>query len=407
MGKNRTNKSWVVFSVLYFSGIVMVLCQFSVPPVMSQLVSELNIDLTTAGWLMSIFAVAGIVLALPAAAILQRLRAKTTGLAALGCAVLGTLLGILAGGSTTMLLARLIQGIGLGLISVIAPAVIHMWFPMQKLGRPMGIWATWVPAGSMAAFLLAAPLTTAWGWRSMWWFCLALCLAALLLYVWIVDEPNAATETTAQQVPTRLKASEFVNQVLLNRNSLLLATAFCAYNFAFIGLLTWEPTYLIEEAGLLPANANFMVSLITISAVVTCVVTGFVLPWISKPQRLITISMLLLGIITIWCFRLTHPALLVAGMLVIGMVTHVTPPTVFTLAPAAAKADRFSGYSVALAIIGQNVGMMLGPPAVGFMIQHTGWHAGSAPLVLALAIGLIASLFVTKTTRGNLCPNDH
>ena len=404
MEQNRTNRSWAVFSVLYFTGIVMVICQFSVPPVMSQLVSELNIDLTMAGWLMSIFAVAGIVLALPAAAILQRLRAKTTGLAALGCAVLGTLLGILADGSTTMLLARLVQGIGLGLISVIAPAVIHMWFPMQKLGRPMGIWATWVPAGSMAAFVLAAPLTTAWGWRSMWWVCLALCLAALLLHMWIVGEPDTTTE---QQAPSRLTASEFVGQVLLNRNSLLLATAFCAYNFAFIGLLTWEPAYLIEKAGLLPAKANFMVSLITLSAVVTCIVTGFVLPWISKPQRIITISMLLLGIVSIWCFRLTRPAQLVAGMIVVGMVTHITPPTVFTLAPAVAKADRFSGYSVAMVIIGQNIGMMLGPPAVGFMIQHNGWHAGAFPIVLALAMGLLASLFVTKSTRGTLCPNDH
>ena len=58
---------------------------------------------------------------------------------------------------------------GIGLIGVIAPATIAMWFPLARQGVPMGIWATWVPVGSVLMYNLAPALAAARGWQAVWW----------------------------------------------------------------------------------------------------------------------------------------------------------------------------------------------------------------------------------------------
>ena len=166
----NNKKAWLVFVVVYIASVVIPMCQFKVPPVMQLLINDLNINLATAGLLMSIFAIAGIILAVPAAVLLQKLGPKTSGLVALGCAVVGSLIGALAGNATTLLISRIIEGVSMGLIGVVAPAVVCMWFPPEKRGLPMGLWATWVPVGIFLTYNFAGPLSDSFGWQGLWWF---------------------------------------------------------------------------------------------------------------------------------------------------------------------------------------------------------------------------------------------
>ena len=54
----------------YLAGVAVALNQSKVPPVMQVLLQSLHMDPATGGWLMSAFAVAGIILGLPAAFVL-------------------------------------------------------------------------------------------------------------------------------------------------------------------------------------------------------------------------------------------------------------------------------------------------------------------------------------------------
>src|SRR5512143_3747353 len=165
-----TRKAWAVMLAAYLAGVAIALNQSKVPPVMQALLHSLNMDTTTGGWLMSAFAVAGIVLGIPAAFVLAKLGPKVSGLIALGCTLLGSIVGALASGPAMLLGGRVVEGIGLGLIIVVAPTVISMWFPPEKRGLPMGIWASWVPVGSFVIYNLAGPLLQSFGWQSIWWF---------------------------------------------------------------------------------------------------------------------------------------------------------------------------------------------------------------------------------------------
>ena len=127
---------------------------------MPLLMAGFHLDLTQAGVLMSIMAAIGLILAIPASIVLQRLGPKTTILVALGFLACGSLFGALAANFAWLFGSRILEGVGSGLMGVAAPATISMWFPPEQRGAPMGIWATWVPIGTVMVYNLAPALSS-------------------------------------------------------------------------------------------------------------------------------------------------------------------------------------------------------------------------------------------------------
>ena len=164
---SHKKKAWAVMLAVYFASIAAAVNQFKVPPVMQRLMAELGLDMVAGGWAMSVFSVAGLVLAIPTALILRRWGLKLTGTVAMGCTLTGAVVGALSPSATALMAGRLIEGAGSGLIAIIAPAAISAWFPARERGMPMGLWATWVPVGNVIMFNLAHPLMEPFGWRSV------------------------------------------------------------------------------------------------------------------------------------------------------------------------------------------------------------------------------------------------
>lgn len=134
--------AWVILGVVFLASLAASLNQAKVPPVLPVLMETFNLSLTNAGMLMSIFVFTGVILALPAGLIMHRLGLKVTALIAVGSLVVDSSLGALSTMSRLLLLSRFIEGVGMGLISVVAPAAITMWFVPQKRGTPMGNYGT-------------------------------------------------------------------------------------------------------------------------------------------------------------------------------------------------------------------------------------------------------------------------
>ena len=111
--------AWVVLAVVFLAGIAASLSQAEVPPVLPILMAAFRVNLSAASSLMSVFAATRAVLALPSGVILQRLGPRTTGVIAIGAVAVGGVVGALAGSFGILLAGRAIEGVGLGLISVV------------------------------------------------------------------------------------------------------------------------------------------------------------------------------------------------------------------------------------------------------------------------------------------------
>ena len=377
-------------SSAYLAGIAVALNQFKVPPVMQFLVNQLNVDLTTGGWLMSSFAVTGVILGVPAAIVLRKLGPKGSGLTALGCTLLGSIIGALANGPAILLLGRVVEGIGLGLITVVSPAVISMWFKPEERGTPMGIWASWVPLGSFIMFNLAGPLLKSFGWQGIWWFGAVIALAAFVLYAAVVVPPPSIDTESRESAGPDISFSSFI----FNPATWMLALAFGAFNFASLAFSTWAPTYFSEGLGLDPITASFDASLTMLAVIPATIIAGWVLDRIKNRQLVLSLALLIFGILLLWCFRLGSVGVIVPYALVLGLIGGFIPTSIFTLAPESMPSPALAGLALGIISMGQNLGMFLGPPAVGAFVAGGNWVAGVIPIGIVMAIGLVVSFLL-------------
>lgn len=383
-------KAWAVMLAAYLGGVAVALNQFKVPPVMQVLIDNLHVNMATGGWLMSVFSVAGVVLALPAALLLARLGPKASGLIALGCTILGSIVGALARGAAVMLAGRLVEGIGLGLIAVVAPAVISMWFRPQERGLPMGIWASWVPVGNFIMFNLANPIQGAFGWPGIWWFGAAFALIAFLVYGAVVSMPERVEGAGQGQD----EAPVSLGQGLASINAWLLAAAFAGFNFSFIGYSTWAPSFLSQVHGAEPAAASFYASLPALALIPGGVIAGWVLDRTRNRRAVLATALIVAAVILIWCFKLGSISAVAPYMIGLGLIASFVPSSTFTLAPDTAPRPELAGMALGIVSLGQNLGMLIGPPLIGRAVAGGSWPAGTYPVVIAIVIALAAALLM-------------
>jgi predicted MFS family arabinose efflux permease len=386
---HRASRAWLVMAVVFFASVAITVNQFKVPPVLQILMADMGVGFVTGGWLMSLFAVAGVLLAIPGALLLARVGFKVSGLLALACCMAGAALGAVAANAPMLLAGRMIEGISAGLMGVTAPATISAWFGPRERGLPLGIWAAWVPVGSVIAFNVAHPLQTAFGWQAVWWFGLGLTLLAFLLYAMVVSDPPGAGQSAGSPAVPWTRG-------LVSVPTWLLALAFGAFAFSLLSYNTWIPTFLTGTLTIEPATASFYASLIFLAAIPGNVVAGWAI------NRVHTRYGLLVGVYLISCvlfagtFRLWQPTVIVLYLLALGFVTNFIPTLAFTLAPEAVGHPSLAGISLAMMSMGANAGVLVGPPILGALIEAWGWTLAGWVLVAVMMLGTLASVLAWK-----------
>ncbi len=390
---NRKRQAWLVLAAAFLASLAVSLNQFKVPPAMPVLLLDLNMDTETGGWLMSAFSITGLLLAIPAAWIMGKFGGKISGLIAVGFTFLGAILGALANEPTVLFLGRVIEGIGLGLIAVVPPAVISMWFPPEERGMPMGIWSTWGPVGTFLMFNLAGPLLQSFGWRSLWWFGAIFAAVAFVVYAVVVREPPEAEGAEGQSGGP----NGSIGKLLLNPAGWLLAVVFGTFSFAFLAYSTWAPSYFNEGLKINLETANFYASLTALTLIPAMIISGWLLDRLKNKFLVLTVGLPLTALLLIWSFQLGSAAIVAPYMLILGLVCGFIPPSVFTLAPKTVLDPRLAGYAIGITSVGLNIGMLIGPPIVGASIAGGNWKAGIIPLVVSIVIAMVATLLLPRS----------
>jgi predicted MFS family arabinose efflux permease len=380
--------AWVILVVVYLASIVAAFAQFKIPPILPVLMERFQIDLTQAGLLMSIIAMIGLVLALPAGIILQRLGSKTTIVIALGLMVAGAVMGALSESYVLLLISRVLEGAGIGLVGVAAPATIAMWFPPDKQGTPMGIWATWVPVGSVAAYNLAPILAPSWGWGAVWWIGAGFALLMMVFSGLLITQPPLSE---GSDVPVREMPS--LREALSNRDIWLLALEFACFNLALLSVATYYPTFLNQVRGYSLGQAAFISSITTIVVLFFAPVAGWVSDRIGSRRLVFSLPFLIVAGMLIFPFRVTGwqiIALLVAQGIIVGAI----PTATFAAVSEVMRKPEWAGLGLAVVLLGQNLGSLLGPILFGQIVQNSGWLIAGYLMIPFCLLGFISGWMV-------------
>ncbi len=391
-GSDGAGYAWVILWVAFIASVAAPLAQMKISPIMPVLMQEFGLNAAGAGMLMSVFAITGFILALPAGLIMQRFGVKLTALVATGCVVLGSVLGATATSSGFMLFTRLIEGVGMGLIGVVAPAVISMWFPPEKRGAPMGIWATWVPVGMVLMFLLAPAINSAFGWRAVWWFS-AIFAAVAFVLVWLfLKAPPMPEAAKGPGGPPPGEAPD-MKKALANKDIWLLGASFGLFNMALIAISTFYPTFLNTVKGLDMGQASLISAVSMVVVIFSAPLAGILSDKIGSRKKLFTWPFIIVAIMMFFPFSVSVP-LAVVWMVLMGIIAGAIPTATFAATPEIMKSPALAGIGMAVIAVGQNLGQVLGGVLFGALVDSSGWVAAGIWMVPVLLLGLVCGWLV-------------
>lgn len=385
--------AWVILAVLYIASVASALNQFKVPPVLPILIQAFNLSLSDAGMLMSIFSFTGFLLALPAGFILQRLGLRATGMIAVGAVFIGSVLGMFCGTANSMLATRFVEGAGIGLMTIVAPAAISLWFPAETRGTPIGLWTTCMPVGSILMFNLAPWLAERGGWQFIWKAGAVSSLAAFVLFgvFFRLPKPNeiGGTSQSGKAEPENETPPRF-RKAIANTGLWLITVQFLCFNLVCLALSTYYPTFLNSVRNYSLSAASFTFSLCTIAAVFSQPLGGYLSDRLGMRKRLITLSSVVLSVICIFPFVATGwiiPTLTVS----LGIIAGTIVPATFAAVPEIMGSQQLAGLGMSVLALGQNLGMFIGPILFGRLAESIGWSGAGHLLVPVAAIGVTAT----------------
>jgi MFS transporter, DHA2 family, methylenomycin A resistance protein len=138
----------------------------------------LHIRTSSTSVLLSVYFAAYAVLLIPGGELVDRLGSRRVALVGLALFAVAAAAAALAGSFVELLVARVVQGAGAGLVSPAALAGAVSGFPPERRGRALGIWGASAGMSNLLGPLLGGVLTVALGWRADWWALVPLTIAA-------------------------------------------------------------------------------------------------------------------------------------------------------------------------------------------------------------------------------------
>lgn len=384
----NTKRAWVVALVTIFAGVALALVQNKVAPCMVTLQNAFGIDMASAGWLSSLFSLVGIIMAIPASVILNKLGPKKSGILALACAIAGSLIGIFAGNVALLMASRVVEGVGVGLISVIGPSIIAMWFPEAKRGLPMSIWAVYQMGAQAVMFFLAGVLTMSFGWQGMWWFGLAACVVALVFYVICVKSPRPEDSYADVESPD-VSIAEGMKSV----STWIMALVTMLFCIGCFGFVNWIATYW----GTVPSigeGANMWVGYFSLAAVAAAIIMGTALNHIKNRKAFGGVALVLYGVVALFGMTLDNPAPLIVFTIVYGFMDAGFPCVLWTMTAQTVKKPELAGVATGVVCIGFNAGILVGPPLIGAVAEKFGWTAAGWAIAACCLAAAVLLMFV-------------
>jgi predicted MFS family arabinose efflux permease len=383
----EAKRRWVILGVTTLSCLAFATTMQSVPPILSLVMAEFKLTYAQGGLLMSLFALPGIAISIPAGMLVDRYGQKTIGIICFALMIVGT--AIFASGNSlpVLVLGRVVAGAGALTILVLAPQLLAQWFAGREMGTAMGVFNTALPLGTILSLNFLSLLGQNLGWRASAWISTAVPLIALLVFIFLFAPAPGASQIT------RPKGESFFKSIRLTGISIwIVGIAWLLFNAAVISMFTFTPEFL-QGAGLTIASAGFVTSALMWPSIVLSPVVGYVIDKIDRKRAIIAIGGLALAIFI--AMIPTATSWILALMIIIGVAQVLIPAPIFALITEVTSPERL-GFSFGIFNTCLNLGIVAGPVAVGAIRDVTGSHQASYALMAGFAFLIILAMVALR-----------
>ena len=352
----------MVLFAAFFAFVVWAFVFQLVPPLLGTLRDDFRVDPTQSSLLMSMVVIPGILLALPAGLIVNRHGFRLLGFLSIVSVAAGSLITAVAGTFPVALTGRFILGVGGAFLIVGAPTIIPQWFPRRELGKAMGIYGVNMPVATIVAFPTATILAQSFGWRCPFYVGTAVSLTCAAAFALTVREGPLKGEYQPVSMEEVRRAAASTEVWKTSIVWLFFETVALAY-------LTWTPQWFNTVKGFEPLYASILASLLMVFAIFFVPVFGWTSDRLGRRKPIIVAGLILMALSLIAIAYATGFALLFSvGLL--GVSASMTPALVMVIITQNLPL-RLSGTGFGVLTLCQNLGISLGPPVAGYLMQTT------------------------------------
>jgi EmrB/QacA subfamily drug resistance transporter len=206
--KNRAHYR-VTFAVLTAAIAAFALLQSLVVPVLTTVQHELHTSQDAATWVLTAYLLSAAILTPILGRVGDMFGKERVFVGTLVALTLGSLLAALAPSIGVMIVARVIQGAGGGMLPV-AFGIVRDEFPPEKVTGAIGNLAALTAVGAGAGIVLAGPIVSSLSWRWLFWLPMILTAIATVCAVLFVPESPIRTPGRIPVLPAVLLSAWLV-----------------------------------------------------------------------------------------------------------------------------------------------------------------------------------------------------
>ena len=189
-------KRTLIFINIVITCIALTMLSTALTTALPAIIIDLEISVTTGQWLTSAYALTmGIVMPL-SAFLITRFPTKKLYVTSLIIALAGLLLCAVSVNFPMMMMARILQAIGNGLLTSMAQVILLTIYPPEKRGSIMGWYGLSLSAAPVIAPTLAGMIVDKWSWQAIFYLSSVIILLSLLWAVMVFEDVLA---TKSQQ----------------------------------------------------------------------------------------------------------------------------------------------------------------------------------------------------------------
>jgi ACS family glucarate transporter-like MFS transporter len=321
-----------------------------------------------------------------------------------------TVLTGLAGGLGSLLVARVILGLGEGATFPAATAAMSRWIAKEKRGYAQGITHAAARIGNAAAPALIVFIMANYGWRDSFYACAGLSFAWVLLWaLTFTEHPKDHPRITAEELrvlpPPKPKTAAVPWSPLFKRMAPVTVVYFC-YGWTLWLFLSWIPQYFLHSHHLDLKKSALFSSGVFFAGVLGDMLGGVVTDRIlertgdlKRARSWMVCVCMLLSLVSLIPLMLTHSLMisltaLCAGFFFAEMTIGPMWAIPMDIAP------EHSGTASGMMNTGSALAAILSPVASGFLIDRfDNWELPFIASMVLMGIGMVLAFRMRPDSR--------
>jgi len=405
----------VVLFILFITWTVCYMDRMVMTVAIPYIAKDFNLTPTSMGVVMSAFFAGYALFQVPGGMLADKFGARKVMAVAVSWWSVFTVFTGMVSNLTTMLITRLLFGIGEASFPGGSWKTISNWFPKKERATANAIMVSSNSLGPAIAPLFVVGIMAAFGWRQVFYFLFIPGLIVVaLIWIFVKDNPADSKMVSAEELkeiqykdPEELNAASNVKfkDILKNPVVWKLFFTWFAFDIVFWGFASWIPSYLVAARGFKLVKMGIIASLPFFAGTVGSIVGGYVSDkyFVGKRRNLIVASELITALCLFLTFTIENQVLAMTFLTCTGFFITVAFSAIWALPMNLLPSEVMASSAAFINFAGQIAGF-ISPIVMGILVQKAGGSFDTAFsfLILAMIVSACIGFTIREKKKDNI-----